>query len=611
MADPARNIAVNLLVGVPEYGFDELLSQIRSSRMDLYDEVTGEFVAPSEVEKALLKLKPEPIAPGDILVYHATDAATARMLTRRGFVPETKPRPRGEGYDYQPGRGVDAGLYVGDSPATVEGYGRVILEVSVPRKLLEVPTELSSRGETDPLRALKMHDGAVINTRLPPESFRIVSASSRIRDLAAATYPVPDRPNDPGLMTLDEYLEFRNPQHKHHDSAIWDYDIMRLNHALEVEFRYTDYGRNRSGLEYVIEKGDGGYVLSHEKVPVAVLHNGTWYHSHKIRPNLLPHAYGLHPNIKELPADKTKLVKYVSEYVPLVSDISARNHRKYDHVLQHIIVKGEPLEIRSEGTRPRATLVIMNGKGEIVARATDEFGATLIAVVQEYRGKGLGPLLGKYWYDLNPTNISGGYTNEGRNNAIKMWEDRVREYMEYGWYSELVQQGKLTTQRVKEITKDLRRRPPPKPEVKPEPRAKPTPLIYVDGPTFVVYDSKWLDDPNRDYIYGYGFFRDSPGVGTFLYTIDYERPFQKLVTTVAMQMARDMGEKLYIGPEYTDVVELEGVPHLEVEGDYAFITQDVLPLSSAARLEKLTRRPKDPYGEKVALLLEDAESKWS
>ena len=173
-SNPARNVAINLLVDVPEYDFDEVLAEVRGSHDSLFDEVSRTFVPAKDVETELLRLRPGPIGPSDILVYHGTDSAAAKLLVRRGFIPETKPRPRGD-YEFQPGRGLDAGLYVGVSPQAVEGYGRVTLEVSVPKRLLEVPQELA--GETDPMRALRTHDGAIINARLPPDAFRVVEGA--------------------------------------------------------------------------------------------------------------------------------------------------------------------------------------------------------------------------------------------------------------------------------------------------------------------------------------------------------------------------------------------------------------------------------------------------
>lgn len=171
---PAENVAINLMVQSPDSTVDELVQQVKNFSMDLYDEVTGEQVKSVDVLAALDKYAPHPIHGSDTRVYHATDAATAKTLMRRGLIPETKPRPTSDDFEYAPGRGIDVGLYVGASPREVLSYGRVVLEVVVPKKFLEVPTEQAQLGVTDPMQALRQHDGAIINHRLPPDAFRIV-----------------------------------------------------------------------------------------------------------------------------------------------------------------------------------------------------------------------------------------------------------------------------------------------------------------------------------------------------------------------------------------------------------------------------------------------------
>lgn len=170
---PAEAIAINLLVDAPNMSLAQALKRVRGADK-LYDEVSGKMVPARDVAEALEKLIPKPLTGSDIRVYHATDASTAKMLTRRGFIPETKPRPR-EGFDYAPGRGIEVGLYVGATPSAVNSYGPATVEVTIPKKLLEVPQELKQLGENNPMKALKSHDGAVINTRLPPEAFRLMT----------------------------------------------------------------------------------------------------------------------------------------------------------------------------------------------------------------------------------------------------------------------------------------------------------------------------------------------------------------------------------------------------------------------------------------------------
>jgi len=170
-------VAVSLLVNDPELTLGGAIRMVLEHGSGLWDAVSRTTVAPFVVASALQKLVPAPIQGGDIRVYHATDAATAQLLLRRGFIPETKPHATSSEFAYAPGRGLEGGLYVGATPEAVEGYGRGVLELDVPRSLLAVPKEQAQLGETSALRALRSHDGAVIHTRLPASVFRLVGAS--------------------------------------------------------------------------------------------------------------------------------------------------------------------------------------------------------------------------------------------------------------------------------------------------------------------------------------------------------------------------------------------------------------------------------------------------
>jgi hypothetical protein len=174
-------VAVNLLVSDPQLTLDGAIRMVLEHGSGLWDDVSRSMVAPFAVASALQKLVPAPILGGDVRVYHATDAATAQLLLRRGFIPETKPHATSAEFEYAPGRGLDEGLYVGETPGAVEGYGRAVLELRVPKGLLEVPKEQVQRGETSALRALRSHDGAVIRTRLPANVFRLMGAGDKGR----------------------------------------------------------------------------------------------------------------------------------------------------------------------------------------------------------------------------------------------------------------------------------------------------------------------------------------------------------------------------------------------------------------------------------------------
>ena len=423
--------------------------------------------------------------------------------------------------------------------------------------------------------------------------------------------------HETGLMTKDEYLEHRNPSDRHHPSDAYDFSFTSLNKALTI-FDEIEWGGSRYEVQQPYGGGEG-FAFLREGHLVGVLHRGTMYHSNKVRPQDIPPRYRMGADWKDFDIDRYKVVKYPSESLPLISNVAKRNRKEYNHLIQHIRVKGEPYEIRSEGkpkTNRGTTLAILDSKSQLVAQGSNEWGATLVVVAREYRGKGLGNILLEYWYRFNPAFTSGGYTESGEALDLRIWEDRVKEFLSNGWYSELVRQKKLTVNRVREILAGTSKRhrfsplPSDKPSQAPSKKVKSQILVYAEDFAFVVYDSAFLSDPDEKHIYGYGFFRDSPSVGDFLFTIDYDRSHWKLTTLVAFQMAKDNGSKVYVGKGYGDIVELKGISEIEREGDYAFLTRNVLPLRQWASLERRIRRKMDSYDEKKILLLEMGESKW-
>jgi hypothetical protein len=383
-----------------------------------------------------------------------------------------------------------------------------------------------------------------------------------------------------------------------------------MNHEYWKELeRYSGIG----GIEWAILKNKNGIKILADRELVAIIHNGTLYHNNKVNPNKIPVTFWDDRKRESIPlgVNKRKLVKYIQDFMPLISDLAKKNKDEYPTLVQRIKVRNMPLTVRSRPEGKRTEFAIFNEDGLRVASAQDEWGATLIVVAKEYRGMGLGKIVGKYWYNANPTAESGGFTPQGEANAIKIWADRVREFLAKGWYTELIRQKRLTMSEYQKIVKDLPGKKPKPPEPpKPKPVQKEI-LFYVEYPTFVIYDKAFLTDQNDEYIYAYGFFRDSPHVGSFLYTIDYDRKFRKMATWTALQMARDEGEKTYDGEGYSDVLELEGVDHVVREGDYVWLDRNVLPLKSLSQKERRLRKKVDRYGEIENLLLEGAEyKKW-
>lgn len=434
----------------------------------------------------------------------------------------------------------------------------------------------------------------------------------------AATVPPNLSPSDPGLKTLEEFLHDRNPGGKIHPSDAYEHDLEKLNTDLTLVPRgsatnksdkYTAFSNDKGVIIY--KKDDG-----HDHV-AGVLHDGTLYTTKDHRIPSVFNYYGL-GSVLNLEWKNKKLVKYPSEYVSLVSDVAADNKKKYPVLLKNLLVDGEALQVRAK-RKPREdageTLAVLNEKGQRVAQASDEWGATLLVVAKEYRGKKLGVQLGKLWYGFNPSYSSGGFTPQGQSNAVRIWESRVQEFLTNGWYSELVRQGQMTKDRVLAIRSGLRSKQPEQVEKPKADEQKSDVLVFIDDPkepvSFIIYDAKFLAEPEDKHIFAHGFFRSSENIGTFLFKIDYERQYAKLATYVALQMAKQNGEPIYIGEGYGDLLELDGLENVKVTGDYVYLTKDVLPLAALARKEKAARKAADQYDQLYYSLVEQADSKWS
>lgn len=474
--------------------------------------------------------------------------------------------------------------------------------------------------------ALAALDDAEYGRPMPRYMGKVASAA-RVASRYAATTPLP--PSFPkteiGLMTMDEFLEYRNPQGKFHETETWDYDVMKMNRPKE--------SRLGEAMGYTFDQMRGGIKVTEKDshsagVPTlaGVIHNGTLYYSNAREGRNIPDFYfGIRADKKgEIEIRGREQVKYLSEVLPSISPVAKWNVQEHPNIIQRLIVKGEQMTLRSkDGGRGYApTLVILNSEDLVVAQASDEWGATLIAVAREYRGRGLGKIIGKRWYELNPSNTSGGFTSAGEANALALWRDRVREFKARGWYSEMIREGRITMDRLREIfsgVKDSKRDLEEfkalyfSDERKPDP-TEPTGdiLVWSDGDTgAIVYDRAFLEDPDDRFIHGYGILRHTPQTGTYIFSIEYDRPYAEMTTKALMQAARDGGDdRLYDGDGYSDIVEAENISGVERDGDYLVLTRDLFPLRQEARKEKRIRKSVDPYDEKFYLLQEQADSKW-
>ena len=431
-----------------------------------------------------------------------------------------------------------------------------------------------------------------------------------------------------GLMTLDEYLEHRNPKGKFHESGSYTFSVDSMNEDLSiVGFFIVDTAQLGKSEYSVYGKSDRSalYFCKDYKV-VAVMGKGTlYYFSNREKEHILSHAITRFNDLRDrfYLRDfglKVKKVKYPSDYMGLVSDVVAMNTKRYPHLLERFENRGEFYTVRSEkalswGSNQGTTIGIFNEQGFKVATAQDEWGATLIGVAKEYQSRGLSKVVSKYWYRANPDKESGGFTPEGYHMAVSYWADRVRETHDRGVYQQKVQEGEMTQDRVNDIMDKLPqkvKRTLPKRE---EGVSETGVLgLYVDNSsTFILYDLAFFKEQNEDFIYGYGLIRDSIDVGSFYFQIDYDRKYTELVTKIALQYAKELDyTPLYDGEgdHYSDIIEYEGIQGVSKQGDYLVIEKDLIDLSEMKAYSDLAHLKRDKFGEISTQLQESAYGKW-
>lgn len=438
----------------------------------------------------------------------------------------------------------------------------------------------------------------------------------------ATEYYNPYLPDDDiGLMTLSEFLYHRNPRGKSHPNEVYDTTLASMNRPDRLRTFMVGNMSQLSNKEMTIQVTFQGVepvgkIVSIDKTPVAVMIGDTLYYTVRFPVNqLIPFSYrDQFSDTVDLRPKNIKPVKYIDDYVEKVHRVKEKNIEYYPVIIKRFMVDDEELTMRTTKPLPYnknsgQTVAILNSNNMIIAAASDEWGATLLRVVKEYRGKNIGNILGKYWYEMNPAFTSGGFSPMGQNNAVKIWANRVRTFMANGWYSDMVRNGELTKERVKEIISKL---PEKKTINKKELDNRPAePLIYSDlDNSFILYDKKFYENQDEKYIYAFGFLRDS-AKKSYVFTLDYDKPYEKIATYIIFQIAYDNKEKLYINSPPSDHIALDGLNGIKIENDFAYLTEPALNLKKFANAEKQYRAKHDVYDEIYYALQELANSKWN
>lgn len=270
---------------------------------------------------------------------------------------------------------------------------------------------------------------------------------------------------DIGLMTSSEFMHFRNPMGKSHEDSVYSTTVASLNRGKRMAsadvthhfFGYRHdtkilYKNNReypNGYDQEAVHGDGCFILDGK--PVAVMLDDVLYYTPYMP---LPHGEKSFPYVQSdrntvtlrIAPKKMVKVKYIDEYYKKLTDETEYRLSYYPVLMKQTKLGDEQITIRTTDPLPYAknsgkSVVIMNSENKIIATATDEWGATLLRVAEEYKGYGLGKLLGGIWYQLNPSFGSGGLSPAGKQNSISIWADRVRSLLSSGGYSHLVSTG--------------------------------------------------------------------------------------------------------------------------------------------------------------------------
>lgn len=275
--------------------------------------------------------------------------------------------------------------------------------------------------------------------------------------------------------------------------------------------------------------------------------------------------------------------------------------------------------------QPRNFMIAIFNDDICCGRAQDEWGCVLLRVAKEYRGFGLGPILGKIARQYEPGKTSGGFTPQGYANFVKVYREMVRDALTNGLYSTLIKNGDLTIARVKEIvaSANLKIREP-KREANFSSNDPKDWLIYFEHDCCVIiYDKKLkdVDDPHFEdtmikgnllvrfpsYTEKYGlmvrFGGDTPKIKSFL-------------LSCASALSKKEGVPLYIDEECLSFVDKSrnNIGPKDMTTGYwrypvEWIGQDA-NLKLISYPEKAFRKSFDKYDEFKNRMIELADSKY-
>ncbi len=431
-------------------------------------------------------------------------------------------------------------------------------------------------------------------------------------------------------MTLKEFLRQQNSGNKYHSSDVWgdtsaedlESPLYHAEYSTRLRGRWGGFGERVDFLKHT-KKSDVYLVRNEQGDIIAAFVGTTLYHIDRYSPKSIPHAIGggRREDFKSLTVDRTVKVKYMDREVTQKLDRDFVTLKaEMPILLQRFESRGKWFEVRTNQSPEKNSgqsiyIVYVSGiRPLVVGAATREWGiASLLRVAKEWRGYGLGKVLKSFWSRINPLFVSGGFTQDGERNAVRFYYSRVREFLSRGWYSQLVKDGTLTLDRVRDILKDLPERVTFVPKAKEEEKKETGVILtYSDGSASVVlYDAAFLKDRDPVHIKASALMRGS-GDKLYMYKIDWDPGYEDKISRAAVQLHLDSGGgPLWISHEtYGDIWNPEKVPGAVIDGDYATFNRKVYPLRTEMRKEEVVRKRVDRYDEAYYSLLESADAKW-
>lgn len=420
--------------------------------------------------------------------------------------------------------------------------------------------------------------------------------------LIEATTPPKVFDNDIALMTKKEFLSFSNDEEKYHPNTAYDWSLEKMNQDYGIQSLQTF-----PKVKYT--KTDDTFLLyDSDRIPYAYYEDGTVYHNNRyddVDLKIHVNELAVHLNFN---VSKYVEVKYITPYVNRQNkrrEAQKGSSRKLINT-KRIGNRNFKLYLKIDATNEMwNSLGIYNEKDQLVATAQDEWGANLIVVAKEYRGMGLDQWIAKEWYKMHPNKRSGGYTPAGERHALRKWSNRVRMFLSNGWYTELVKSGKITSEKVKQIVSEV---VPKKNYTINQKQDSGKILILTDDVQFIIYNSNFLNSRNEDDIKAFGFFREHDG-NIHFHRIDYDEKYRKMAHLIGFQLAKDLGFEIDITRPPSDLLEIDDIEQIKVDGSVAILEDDIIDLKRVSNIEKLYRKKHDPYDEMYYELLEKAHSK--